>query len=285
MSARVIFSTGSLYPLDVAHCFALAAEAGFDGIEVMCDDRYSTRAPDYLQKLRDQYNLPVLVVHTPFSDQLPGWKKARNSQVERILHTLKLAETLGAESIVVHVPRKIGWGSLTFNGNQFQFPWFTPFNGVKNWISYVLPELQPHTSVKIALENMPATRIFGREVDPTWWNEMDTWSSVHQWLTLDTTHWATKCISPLNAYLMAKERVCHVHLSNYDGREHRLPHRGHLDLGNFLRTLARDGYSGTISAELHPDALEFTDETAMRRHLRQTVEFCREHLAMSVPTH
>ena len=30
--ARVIFSTGSLYLLDLAYCFELAAEAGFDGI-------------------------------------------------------------------------------------------------------------------------------------------------------------------------------------------------------------------------------------------------------------
>lgn len=282
MPARVIFSTGSLYPMDVAQCFALAAAAGFDGIEIMCDDRYSTRDPEYLQTLSEQYQLPVLTVHTPFSRQLPGWKGVAHNRVERILATLRLAETLGAESIVVHLPRKIGWGTLSLNGNSLHFPWLNADTAIKNWISYALPEIQCHTSVKIAIENLPAVRVFGREIDPTWWNELDTWSQVHDWLTLDTTHWATKCISPLNAYLMAKGRVCHVHLSNYDGREHRLPHRGHLDLGNFLRTLARDGFAGTISIELHPDALDFTDSAALQRNLQQSVVFCREHLTASV---
>lgn len=275
-TARVLLSTGSLYPFDTSRVFALAAEAGFDGIEIMCDERISTRDPEYLYTLSQENHLPILVVHTPFSTRLPGWNGANHDQVERIITSLHLAESLGAEALVVHVPRKTGFKSLT---SQIKIPWGSPFWGVKHWIEDGLPRLQEQTPVKIALENLPIRRVMGREIDLTWWNEIETWSTVHEWLTLDTTHWATKCISPLTAYMAAKDRVCHVHLSNYDGREHRLPHRGYLDLANFLRTLASDGFSGTISNELSPEALEFQDEIALKRHLKECVNFCRENLA------
>lgn len=275
--ARVLFSTGSLYLLDTAYCFQLAAETGFDGIEIMCDERYSTRDPLYLQKLSQHYNLPILVCHTPFSARVPGWGKP-SDEVGRIYHTLELAAALNAESIVVHVPRKLGWMGMYFNGHNFRVPWRTPYGAVKNWIEYELPRVQPTTGVKIALENMPVAHILGREIDPTWWNEVETWGRIHTWLTLDTTHWATKHIDPLAAYHAAGGRVCHVHLSNFDGLEHRLPHQGHLNLGKFLRTMAADSFSGTISLELHPEPLDYSDDFALRRNLQDSLDFCREHL-------
>ena len=70
--ARVIFSTGSLYLLDLAHYFELAAEAGFDGIEVMCDTVYSSRDPIYLQTLSERYDLRYLWCTRRLSRGCPG---------------------------------------------------------------------------------------------------------------------------------------------------------------------------------------------------------------------
>jgi sugar phosphate isomerase/epimerase len=276
--ARVIFSTGSLYLVDTAYCFQLAAEAGFDGIEVMCDERYSTRDPDYLGRLSQHYNLPILVCHTPFSVNVPGWGRG-SDEVGRIYKTLDLAARLGAESIVVHVPRTISWVNVQFPGRLVRLPWRSPYGAVKEWIEHDLPRAQSLTPVKIGLENMPAARILGQRFDPTWWNEIETWGRIHTWLTLDTTHWATKGVDPLDAYHTAGGRVCHVHLSNFDGQEHRLPHKGDLDLGAFLRMLAADSFSGTISLELHPEPLAYHDGEALRRNLQDSLDFCREHLA------
>jgi len=271
--ARVIFSTGSLYVLDIAHCFELAAEAGFDGVEVMCNSPYSSRDPLYLQTLSERYGLPVLVVHTPFVSPLPGWERPKD-EVVRIQHTLQLAEILGAETIVVHVPRKFGVARV----GPVAVPWRRRYKPVKEWMERDLSNVQQRTFVKIAVENLPIMRVLGRAVDLTWWNEVETWSRVHEWLTLDTTHWATKGVNPVDAYAAAGSRVWHIHLSNYDGREHRLPHRGHLDLGAFLQRLASEGFAGTVCTELHPDALEFQNDTALRRHLKDSITFCREHL-------
>ena len=277
-NARILFSTGSLYLLDTAESFALAAEAGYDGIEIMCDDRYGTRDPDYLRRLSEQYKLPVLVAHTPFSPKLPGWRDGED-QTARIYRTLELAEALGCESIVVHVPNKLWYGSLNVGSHAFNFPWLTPFGGVKDWIEHSLADVQRGTRVKIALENMPTRRLWGMNRDWAWWNQVETWSSAHEWLTMDTTHWATKGIDPLEAYRAAGKRICHIHLSNYNGQEHQLPQQGILDLAGLLATLAADGYDGTISLEVHPHVLEYQNGDALRRNLRESLIFCRENLA------
>jgi sugar phosphate isomerase/epimerase len=75
-----------------------------------------------------------------------------------------------------------------------------------------------------------------------------------------------------------QRELAHIHLSNFDGREHRLPQCGQLDLRVFLRQLAMDNFGGTISLELHPDALAFQDAEACSRLLKESVDFCRTHL-------
>jgi sugar phosphate isomerase/epimerase len=274
MPARVIFSTGSLYLYDLALVFELAAETGYDGIEVMGDDRYSSRDPDYLRRLAARYQLPVLVLHTPFTPRIPGWRDPHD-EVRRIEQTLKLAESLAVESIVVHLPPTRDWLTLSLNQRSLRLPWAKlPAHSVKHWIEHQLPAVQAKTAVKIAIENMPSKGI----IDPTWCNEVESWSKVHDWLTLDTTHWGTKKINPLDAYRAAAGRVAHVHLSNYDGKEHRLPHKGNLNLKAFLSALAGDDFGGTISLEVHPSVLEFSQMARVRKHMREAVEFCRLHL-------
>ena len=53
-----IFSTGSLYTYGTERCFALAARVGFDGIELMVDDRWDTRREQHLHRLMNRYALP-----------------------------------------------------------------------------------------------------------------------------------------------------------------------------------------------------------------------------------
>lgn len=275
--ARLIFSTGSLYPMDVSTCFELAAEAGLDGIEVLCDDRWSTRDPAGLARLSERHGLPVLAVHTPFSERLHGWPGV-SDKVEVIRRALALAEALEAEVLVVHLPHTAGRLVVQAHGVSLAFPWFSAFRGVRVWMENGgLADAQQATAVRIAVENMPAAR-WGVRANPVWRNTIAGWSSVHDHLTLDTTHWATFKIDPLEAYRAANGRVRHVHLSNFDGREHRLPHKGKLDLGAFLRALAADGFAGTVCLELHPEALRFTNERSLRRNLSRSVAFCRKHL-------
>jgi sugar phosphate isomerase/epimerase len=274
---QVIFSTGSLYGLDTAHCFALAAEAGCNGVEVMCDARWSTRDPAYLQALSDRYAQPVRVLHTPFARELPGWRNPTD-EVGRITQTLALAEQLGAETIVVHLPHWLGRAALQLSTCEISLPWRSPFGAVAHWMRNELPALQQQTPVKIAVENLPALPVGPLLINPARWNTPSAWANVHRWLTLDTTHCATFGIDPCYSYRGARGRVCHLHLSNYDGRQHRLPQEGRLNLAALLHQLKTDGFAGTVCLELHPDALGFPDEAAIRANLQASVAFCRKHL-------
>jgi sugar phosphate isomerase/epimerase len=278
--ARVLFSTGSLNLTDTAYSFELAAEAGFDGIEIMCDDRWSTRDPVYLQSLMTRHHLPILAVHSSIGSRLRGWTNARD-ELARIQHSLRLAETLAAEVLVVHVPMKIGVAEFNWPGGHIIMPWRTPYVGVKRWIEQDLPAVQARTAVKIALEDVPSFSIFRRKIDLAWWNTLNDWPQAHQWLTMDTSHWASKDIDPLTAFRAGGERIAHVHLSNFDAQRkkyHRLPQQGDLDLAGLLHAMADAHFSGTISVELYPDALDFHDGDAVRGHMRGCLTFCRTHL-------
>lgn len=275
---RLIFSTGSLYPLDTSDCFQLAADAGFDGIEIMCDPRYSTRDPEYLSDLSKRYNLPILVCHTPFTTNVSGWQV--KGELDLVLQTLELAKQLNSESVVVHLPAKIGEFSIRTPLQFHRLPWIiNPEAEIKRWIENDLAELQKNTPVNIALENIPRRKFFGRKWDVFYWNSPEEWSKVHTALTLDTTHWATKDINPTEIFLLAKDNVKNIHLSNYDsGVEHRMPQVGDLDLAEFLQTIVENDYSGTVSVELHPNALGFPDRQEIVNNLAETVAFCRKHM-------
>ncbi len=58
MAVPVIFSTGSLYPFGLERVFGWAAEAGFDGVEIMMDDRWDTHQDAYLRDLVERHGLP-----------------------------------------------------------------------------------------------------------------------------------------------------------------------------------------------------------------------------------
>ena len=98
-------------------------------------------------------------------------------------------------------------------------------------------------------------------------------------LTLDTTHLGTWGIDPLTVYAQLGGRIVHVHLSNFDGHEHRSPPDGHLPLAELLRRLAQDRYTGTISVESDPSALDADDDGRCLAALKRALAFCQDHLA------
>jgi sugar phosphate isomerase/epimerase len=98
-------------------------------------------------------------------------------------------------------------------------------------------------------------------------------------LTLDTTHLATHGIDIIQTYERLAGRVAHVHLSNYNGREHRLLQDGHLPLAEFLRRLNQDGYRGVVTLEVQPDALGDEDEGQVSANLWAAVGFYRRHFS------
>lgn len=271
---QFIFSTGSLYTYGLDRCFELAARAGFDGIELMVDHRWDTRQPAYLRRLIDRYQQLVMAVHSPFVPSVPGWP---DDEPGRIRESVKLAEAVGAGIVVHHLPPRLGWMWLQAGSRRFPLPapgWGNQ-RAYRRWLLQDYPSFQTITPVTLCIENMPARRWLGRGWNAYQWNSIAEIARFPT-LTLDTTHLGTWGLDPVEIYLKLKGQVRHVHLSNFDGEEHRRPEDGHLRLDRLLGHLAADGYRGLISVELLPDALQAGDPDGRIVELLSTsLDHCR----------
>ncbi len=278
----IVLSTGSLYNYGMARVFALAAETGYDGIEVIVDGKWDTRDPVYLHRLASDYGLPIVALHSPFVADVQGWPP---SELERLQCTIALALELEVSLVVAHLPPRFFSiaGRLHFFGtHRFVLP--IPWPRRDPYYHFIrdgsLKEMESSSGVIVALENMPARRFLGLPVNAHWFNRPEQMTRFPH-LTLDTSHLGTWGLDPAKVYKRLKERVVHVHLSNFDGkRDHRSPVDGHLMLTTLLRSLARDGYAGAISVESGPDSLAAEDERKCRLALARALIFCREHFSV-----
>lgn len=274
----VALSTGSIYTYGTARAFELAARAGYDGLEVIVDDRWDTRQPAYLRRLSEEHRLPVLSVHSPFV-QTSGWP---GEEIERVKHALAVAKGAGARVLNVHLPLRVRDLVLMWSGKR----WILPVPGASaghrafaRWlVDGGLAELEGKTAVTIVIENLPVRRLLGRRYSAF---AMNTWEALASFprLCLDTTHCGTTGSDLLAVYERLADRVVHVHLSDYDGKhQHQPVGKGYLPLAGFLQALVGRGYDGEVVVELTPHALPVQDEAALAAELRRNLEFCRRHL-------
>jgi len=248
---RFIFSTGSLHTYGIDRCCELAGRAGFDGIELMVDRRWDTRQPAYLLRLVERFRLPIVAVHEPLGfAAVPGWP---DDEPGRIAATVKLAEGVGAEVVIHHLPLRVNVRWIGAGAGRMPLPRFGA-DGYRRWLLESYDAFRAMTTVTLCIENMPAVRWLGRRWNPAHWN---TAAEIVRFpaLTMDTTHLGTWGLDPAAVYGQLNGQVRHVHLSNFDGKEHRRPEAGALRLDRLLAHLAADGYAGAVSLEMSPDAL------------------------------
>jgi sugar phosphate isomerase/epimerase len=274
----IALSTGSLFTYGIARVFELAAEAGFDAVEVLADQRWDSRQPAYLRRISTDTGLPIAAVHNPFKAFVPGWP---SDSLGRLQETVALAHGVGAAVVVAHLPLRTRGARVEFFGigrGALLLP--IPLGGEKVYRDFLLNGLasfEEEQGIKIAVENMPARRFLGRRLNIHWLNDMEALSSMPH-LTLDTTHIGTWGYDLLAIYERLRSRIAHVHLSNFNGQEHRRPEDGHLPLADLLRRLQQDGYEGAVSLEMGPEVLQAEDEELVRDHLRQAMRFCHESM-------
>ncbi len=277
---QVLLSSGSLNNYGLNRVFAIAAGCGFDGVELIVDERTDSVQGHYLRELCDRYSLPIPVVHAPFAFlNPPGWEK---DELFRLIRSVRLAEEIGARSVVLHTP-------------------FYTDRIFRRWLEEDLAGFQKKNTVTILIENMPCYRKVGGRVgklfsipDLADRHVRGLWKLVPEFflprcfplsrldlmdqfphIILDTTHLGTGGIDPVSAFDRWRGKVEHIHISNFDGREHLELRTGLLDLEGFLRHVSRAGYRGDYCLEIMPDYFPSDDVEKTLRLLTDNLAFIR----------
>lgn len=258
---RVGLSTAAVFPETTESAFALAAEMGYDGIELMVQTEPVSQDPEHIAGLSQRYGMPVLSVHAPCL--LITARVWSTDPLVKLARSIDMAERLGAGTVVVHPP---------FLWQRAAAATFTES----------VAELQERTAVRIAVENMFPVRVRGVPVN-TYRPHWDPVAAGHRWFTLDLSHTAT---SGSDAMAMARRmgtRLGHLHLGDGSGAardEHLVPGRGTQPCGEVLAHLIETGFDGSVAVEISTrgvDAAERADDLA------EALSFARLHLATAAP--
>jgi sugar phosphate isomerase/epimerase len=260
--AKIALSTASAYPQTCVDSFALAADLGYDGVEVMVwTDRVSQDAAA-LSALSGHYGVPVLAIHAPtLLVTQRVWGKEPWVKVDR---ACRMAADLGASTVVVHPP----------------FRWQRDY--AAGFVEGVAQLAEEH-GVAIAVENMYPWRARNREVLaylPGW----DPVPQPYRDVTLDLSHTATSGSDALQMAADLGDRLRHVHLADGLGSakdEHLVPGRGNQPCGALLGRLGEQGWSGTVVVEV--STRRCLDREERVGDLAEALAFARLHLAAPLP--
>ena len=249
----VIFSTGSLYPFGLERAYSLAAEAGYDGVEIMMDDRWDTHQRNYLDYLAERHGIPILALHPPL-----GRGACDLGPEETLFKVARLAWNMEVPVVVAHPP--------------------PPGRPLERWSAGPLRRAR-ELGVCVAVENMPKSEvrgIFGTRRPGSCYLPEHLLEAGD--VTLDTSHVGASKVDLMRAYSILAGQLRHVHLSDSDltgGDQHRLPGRGLLPLRPFLAALAAGVYPGAVSLELKPWPLGAPDTDTILKRMREALEFAR----------
>lgn len=246
---KYIFSTGCLFHLPIEEIFYLAGEGGFDGCELVIDQRFMSDG--YLDRVQACMEiLPVHTIHAPFL-KMKKW----GTKVDELKRTIDIARVLGASVVNFHPPA-----------------WLTMEIGFARWLKSIHDFQKELDCADIALtiENMPRA---GKHLMLTSYilndiNDLVAFGEEHNlYFTFDTTHLASfgaDIIAPF-IKVFRTGRLRNIHLSDSGEHEsHLFLGRGDLPIARFLNTVRRVGYDGMITFEVSPRELPKTREWLIR---------------------
>ena len=248
-------ATTSVYPEPAEEAFRLAAELGYDGVEVMVWSDPVSRDADALLELSATYDVRIMSIHAPTLLLTQGvWGR---DNWARLVRTAEHAEALGADTVVVHPP----------------FRWQRTYGaGFEEGIA----TLGEEHHCTCAVENMFPWRVGGKDVRayaPGW----DLLDHDYEHCTLDFSHAATARQDAMHLLEVLGERITHVHLTDGSGSlmdEHLVPGDGTQPVAEVLEKLVAGGWSGHVVAEINTRKDKARRELALQRSLT----FARRHL-------
>lgn len=258
----VALSNSSVFPESSAACFEVAAELGFDGVEIMIGaDRISTDI-ETIARLSEQHRVPVVSIHAPtlLATQnvwgIDPFGKLRRSGV--------LARRLGAGVVVVHPP----------------FRWQGSY--AARFVDTVRQLNADFAPVKFAVENMYpwASKVRGI---PAYLPGWDPTSHDFDHLTLDLSHASIAHVKSIDYVRAWGPRLTHVHLTDGSGKqtdEHLFPGRGDQDAWGVVHEAVGSGYQGAFVLELNCRKVRSKQER--RRALDEVLQQTRAEIEQAL---
>ncbi len=254
----MLLSSSSVFPEPTAAAFQVAAALGYDGVEVMVWTDAVSQDAGALRGLSAHYGVPVLSVHSPCL--LVTQRVWSPDPWRRLERSAKLAETLGAPTVVVHPP----------------FTWQRDY--ARTFPEGLARLAGEHRSVRFAVENMFPVRMAGRSFVPYAPGWDPTQADFNSY-TLDLSHCAVSHSDPLAMAEKMGDRLVHVHLGDGTGEsrdEHLVPGRGEQPCGELLARLTRGGFAGAVAVEASTRRARSRAER--EADLAEALAFARQHL-------
>ena len=252
---RVLLSNAPFHHRPLADAFAVAAEAGFDGVELMVTGDPQTQDVDVVAHLSHIHRMPVPVVHGPFL--LLTRRVLGTDPLEKAVRTCGMARTLGADLVIVHPP----------------FRWQQPF---RRWLAEDADSVAAAHGLRVAVENLypiPLGAVTPRLHTAT----EPAHLAAHRHVVLDTSHLAVTGVDLGAAWHHLGPRTAHLHVSDHDGGwgdRHLLIGDGMLPLDRLLGRVGRDVDAPSITLELHLRRALLDDRPRLVRTLREQRERC-----------
>src|SRR5581483_9162282 len=166
MPPSINLSTSSVFP-NTELGFRLAADHGFDGVEVMVNHDRNSQTVEAVQALSATYGVPIRSVHVPcliVSQHVWGF----NPEL-KLRRSVEMATAVGAEVVVVHPP----------------FRWQREY--AASFAALVAELTESEGGPTVTVENMYTVEALGRTVRP-YLADADEDFAGYQAITLDTSH-------------------------------------------------------------------------------------------------
>lgn len=257
---RIGASTASVWPQTATSAFELAAELGYDGVEVMVWADPISQDPVALRRRARQYGVPVLAVHAPCL--LITQRIWSPKPEERLRRSVQAAQELGADTVVIHPP----------------FRWQRRY---ADSFADLVWELEEKSGIAIAVENMfPVRRFRGAMEMSAFDPSIDPTDVGYRNYTLDLSHTAAARADAMALRERMGPGLSHLHLADGTGLprdEHLVPGRGTQPCAEVCESLVAAGFAGQVVVEINTRRARGPAERA--KDLAEALLFARLHLA------
>ncbi|PRW63852.1 sugar phosphate isomerase/epimerase family protein [Actinopolyspora mortivallis] len=260
-------SSASVWPQPVSAAFELAADLGYDGVEVMVWADATSQDVSALRRLSEQHGVPVLAVHAPCL--LITQRVWSAEPEERLRRAVVAASELGASTVVVHPPFR--WQRRYAENFGELVESLEEASGIRVAVENMFPVRPPNSWDRLRRNRATGLSAFRPSPDPT--------EVGFRHYTLDVSHAAAAQTDPLELMARMGRGLAHVHLTDGTGAprdEHLLPGRGTQPCAEVCSALGTGGYTGAVVVEVNTRKARTVDQRAAL--LSEALLFARLHL-------